>query len=140
MALVNDLNELLMKVRGSLEAARALADEIRHTDPDIVRGLSDIVDNERWSSSGLYHRITQLDATPTLLSSDFVSKIAAKPDLQDRLKAICNYQRGIARDAKSILNHNETDPTTRELLEEMHSLHKRQADWCSEVLKEWEPD
>jgi hypothetical protein len=138
-SLIDDLNDLLIKTRSGLEAAKAVADEIKECDPDIVRGLEDIVETERWSSSGLYHRITQLKGTPTLLTTDFASRVTDKDELQDRLKMICDEQRAIARQAKSLLSRSDLDEPTKESLEEVRDMHSRNVEWCKTTLKEWEP-
>ncbi|MBI2844363.1 MAG: hypothetical protein HYX78_13260 [Armatimonadetes bacterium] len=137
-SLINELNDLLERTRSSVEAARLVAEEIVVTDPDIERGIEDIVDGDRWSSSGLYHRITQLGGTPTLLSDGFSSRVATKENLLDKLKAFCNNQKAIARLAGSIMSRHELDEPTRELLDEIKRLHAQNARRCEQMMHEWD--
>ena len=139
-SLVDDLNGLLMRSRAGYEAARLTADEIEETDPDIELGLEDIVDAERWSSSGLYHRITQLGGTPNLDVGDFPSRVAEKEDLRERIKMLCREQESAARLIKSVLNRNDLDQPTRDLLLEIRALYLRNANWCKRTIRQWEPD
>lgn len=138
-AIIDDLNDLLEKTRGNYEAVKSVADEIEMSDPDIEDGLRDIIEAERWSASGLYHRITQLHSTPTLRVADLSSRIAVIESLDGRLNAIRRYQESMARQVKSLLSRDDLDEATRAFLEEMRSLHSRGADWCKTVLKSWEP-
>lgn len=137
--ILDDLNDLLEKTRGSYEAVKSVADEIELSDPDIEDGLREIIEAERWSASGLYHRITQLDGTPTLRVVDLASRIAAIKGLDGRIDAIRRYQESMVRQVKSILSRHELDEATQSFLEEMRNLHTRGADWCKTVLKAWEP-
>jgi len=139
-SLVDDLNDLLARARAGCEAARLLAHEIERSDPDIDRGLEDIIDIERWSSSGLYHRITQLDGTPSLAVNTFPDRVAAKTDLRERLKMLCNEQEAVARQAKHVLLRDDLDQATRDLLTEFREVHLRNAAWCSRIMRQWEPD
>jgi iron uptake system EfeUOB component EfeO/EfeM len=139
-SLVDDLNNLIEKTRAGFEAAEQLAAEIKDCDPDIETRLEDIADAERWSSSGLYHRITQLDGTPNLLVSDFPSRIATKEALQDKIKMLEHQQEQIAREAKHILNRDDLNEPTQELLTEIRNLHMRNANWCKQILEQWKID
>lgn len=138
-SLIDDLNSLLIQTRSGLEAAEAAANGIECSDPDIESGLEDIIESERWSSSGLYHRITQLNGTPTLLTSDFASQVDAAGELKDKLKLICKDQRSTTKMARGILDRDDLDDPTKQLLTEIHSLHKNNATWCKSVIKEFEP-
>lgn len=140
MALVADLNDLLKDIRGALEAAQAVAKETKELDPDIERGLEDVIEGERWSSSGLYHRITQSGGTPTLLESAFPTTVATKETLQAQIKALCNYEGAIARRVRRLLSHKDVDEVTGSLLSEMEGVHTKNAHWCSQILLQWEPD
>lgn len=139
-ALVDYLNSLLTKVRGIQEAARGIADEFDISDPDIGGGLEDIIDAERWSSSGLYHRISQLGGTPTLESANSESRVAIKEALHDKLKILCDLHKSVTKDVKYILKNNGLDQDTIELLDEIRSTHERNETWCKTIIAEWEPD
>lgn len=138
-ALVDDLNDLLEHTRGIFEAVEMLADEIEATDPDIERGLQDILDAERWTASGLYHRITQLHGTPNLRTTDFPSRLSSTEGLDRKLKAISRKQESLAREARAVFLRDDVDAPTKALLDEMRALHLRNADWCKTILQEWEP-
>jgi len=127
-SLIQDLNELLVKTRTAHEAIRAVIDEYSETDTDIVDGLEDIADAERWSSSGLYHRITQLDGTPTLLNSDLTARISEIDSLPDKLSVICEEHQDIARLAIDVLARDDLDEPTRELVTEISNLHWNTSD------------
>lgn len=129
-SLIDDLNELLINTRSVLEAAQSVADEIESSDPDLEMGLEDIIERERWSYSGLYHRTTQLNGTPTLLITDLASQVADADDLHQKFHLIYENLLTTARKAQSVLERDDLDEATIELLTEIHSLHKKNAVWC----------
>lgn len=134
--LINDLNYLLERTRAVFEAARIVADQVEESDPDIEAWLQDVSDEERWSSSGLYHRITQLDGTPGLIVTEFVSRVEDEDNLQGKIRLLCREHKSIARQAKTLASRDDIDKPTRELLLEMHGLHQRNTDLCCQILAE----
>ncbi len=134
MSLVAELNGLLSKTRGALEATQIMAEEIHRLDPDMDSGLEDIIDNERWSSSGLYHRISQLDGTPNIETSDFAAEIGDKDDINARINFLCSYQQMVVHDIRRIMGQGDIDETTWQLLTEMRDIHHANARWCERVL------
>ncbi len=138
-SLVDDLNELIESTRAVFEAAEAVADDIKCLDPDIEEGLEDIMDTERWSSSGLYHRINQLKGTANLLVGDFPGQVADVQELSEKIRMICRQEENIAHRAREILSRDDLDETTRELITELRRLHRRNAEWCREILTQWQP-
>jgi hypothetical protein len=138
-SLVDELNDLVKETRAGFEAAQAIAEETEIDDPDIESGLEDIMDGERWSSSGLYHRITQLDGTPNLLTTDLAELISDKNDLLDKLSMLCRHEENVTKQTKTVLSRDDLDDATRQLLTEMRELHSRNAHWCRKIMAEWKP-
>ena len=139
-SVVDELNELLARERGEVEALKALTDSLRQRDPDLVPGAEDAMETASWSCSGLYHRINQLGGKPTLEVSNLPDRVANQDDTKGKLKTVCASQRQDLRILKSLLRHEELDDATRSFLKDLLASHEVAADWCSSALSEWEPD
>jgi len=137
---VDELNNLLVRERGEVEALKSLVDHLSQTDPDIVSGAEDALETARWACSGLYHRINQLDGIVTLDSSDLAERVDNEDDTKRKLEIICRHQRQDVKAIKSLLKRDDLDEATRDFLEELLNLHQSSENWCRSVLKEWEPD
>lgn len=137
---IDELNNLLMRERGEVEALKSSVDHLSQTDPDIADGLEDALETARWACSGLYHRINQLDDVVTLDSADLAGRVDEEEDTKRKLEIICRYQRQDELAIKSLLKREDLDEVTRDFLGELLSLHQSSENWCRSVLKEWEPD
>ncbi len=136
-SLVDELNDLLARERGELEAVAVLLDDLAETDPDLADGAADALSTERWSISGLYHRIVALGGSPTLEVVDLASEMAAAPDPKDKLNLLCGTQRTDGRRLRKTLARDDLDRTTRDFLTDVLRSHEETAAWCESVLSEW---
>jgi bacterioferritin (cytochrome b1) len=137
MSLVSDLNELLTKTRGALEGAQVIKERTHSLDQDIERGIDTVIENEHWATTGLYHRITQLDGTPTIQTSDFPSDIANKNSLRAQLGLLRSYEQMIVHSTRELMHNDEFDDTTRDFLIELRNSHHDNAEWCDQTLEQW---
>jgi hypothetical protein len=136
-SLVDDLNDLLARERGELEAVAELLEELSETDPDLAEGAADALSTERWSISGLYHRIVALHGSPTLEVADFAEEMALAADLKSKLRLLCRAQKSDGRSIRSVLNSEGIDGTTRDFLSDLLRAHEETAAWCDSVVSEW---
>lgn len=139
-SVVDELNELLVRERGEVEALKALANRFRQRDPDLVHGAEDAMETAIWSCSGLYHRINQLDGEPTFDVSSLPDRVADQDDTKSKLEIVCASQRQDLRMVRSLLRREDLDDATRSFLKDLLAAHEASAKWCSSTLSEWEPD
>lgn len=139
-SVVDDLNELLKRERGEVEAVNMLISELEDTDPDIADGAEDVLDTASWSCSGLYHRITQLGGTPTLDTAGYTEEMENREDLKSRLELLCSYQNEDGSRIKAILDRDDLDETTRSFLGDLREAHMDTVRWCETTLAQWRVD
>lgn len=138
--LVNDLNTLLARERGIVEAAAELIDELSGTDPDIADSARDVQENARWICSGLYHRLNQLGAGSTLDSADTSQKLAELPDAIAKIQLVCDENKHTKRAIEVILHDDSPDDDTREFLKEALDTKQDSLNWCASTLGQWKID
>lgn len=139
-SVVDDLNDLLARERGEVEAVEALLEELRRTDADLAESGSDVLTTASWSCSGLYHRIVQLNGVPTVDSSDLAQDILDRPDTQSKLEFLCAEQQQDLNKIRGVLKHKGLDKTTREFIEELRDAHRETVRWCEAALSQWKAD
>ncbi len=139
-SVVEELNQLLARERGEVEALDVLVEQFSKCDPDLVRGAEDARETASWACSGLYHRINQLHGTPTLDSSRLADRVINEPETQQKVKIVCGAQKQDVRSVKSLLKRDDIDDATRSFLRDMLNAYDASADWCASTLGEWERD
>lgn len=137
-SVVEELNQLLARERGQVEALKAFLDDMDETDPDIAESGADVLQTAGWTCSGLYHRITQLHGTPALDATDLEARMCDQPDPDSKLKLICREHRNDVSLAKSILKRDDLDDTTRDFLKDVLNAHQDTARWCEATLAQFE--
>ncbi|MCE5198923.1 MAG: ferritin-like domain-containing protein [Armatimonadota bacterium] len=136
-SVVDDLNNLLARERGEVEALRTVVQDLHSTDPDLADSGDDVVQAGSWCCNGLYKRISQLDGTPTLDSTDLERQVSDKPDVPSKLKMVCSREKDDRSQVKHLLKRDDLDNDTREFLREMLDMHMEKARWCESTLDQW---
>ena len=137
---VDELNDLLRRERGEVEAVKNLIDEMACTDNDLADSARDALDTASWSCAGLCHRIIQLNGTPTLDAADLADRLSDKPDVQLKMKLLCKEQKEDLKQTRNILKRKDVDKDTRSFLEDILRAHQNTQKWCDNTLGEWKKD
>lgn len=138
--LLDELNKLLARERGEMQAVKALMDEVEQTEPDVADGARDVFDTSSWSCKGLYHRITQLGGTPTLSESSLADELSDLPDTRSKIEVLCSSQREDLELVEALRKRKRLDGATREFLEDLARAHEDTLRWCNNTLGEWKRD
>jgi len=139
-SVVDDLNELLCRERGEVEAVQALLHELSASDPDIADSGRDVLETASWSCQGLWHRINQLGGTATVDASDLGQRLDDLTDTKSKLELICKDQKKDRKLIDSLLKNEDLDKDTRSFLEDLHRAHCDSERWCERTLNEWKRD
>lgn len=139
-SVVEELNELLKRERGEVEAVDTLIAELEDTDPDIAEGAADVLDTASWSCSGLYHRINQLGGTPTLDSTNLAEDMEDQESVKGKLELLCKSQYEDNDRVKAVLDRDDLDETTRGFLSDLLNAHADTVRWCETALTQWKVD
>ena len=139
-SLVDELNDLLSCERGEAEAVQTLVEVLDAADTDLADGARDVLNSASWACSGLYRRISQLGGTPTMEASNLAEELEDRSEPFSKLKYICTEQHRDVKRVNSLLKRDDLDTATKELLTELKDLHNSAIRWCSETLKQWQPD
>jgi hypothetical protein len=139
-SLVDDLNALLVKERGVVEATAALIDELDPTDPDIAGSAGDVQETASWVCEGLCHRINQLGGSASLESYGLAQVVTDEQDTPKKIKLICRCEEEAARMVKAILKRADIDEDTQGFLEDVMNARRSSVFWCESTLSQWKVD
>ncbi len=136
-SVIAELNELLRRERGEVEAVAELVREIRKSDPDIADGAADVLETAGWSCRGLVSRIEWLGGTPTLDAADHTEELQEREGIKEKLEFICGTQDADLQATKALLAKPILDSDTRKFLQELLQAHESTINWCKATLGEW---
>ena len=139
-SIVDQLNALLYRERGEVQAVRGLIAEISASDSDIADSAKDALETASWSCKGIYHRIVHLNGTPTLESADLSEALSDLQDTKSKIRLICREQREDLHLISKLLREKELDKETRSFLKDMLNAHKVTKAWCESTLAQWKVD
>lgn len=139
-SIVDQLNALLFRERGEVEAVKELIAEIRTSDPDIADTARDALRTASWSCQGIYHRILHLKGTPTLESANLAEALSDLEDTKSKIELLCREQHEDLRMVTKLLRHEELDKDTRSFLDDLLNAHEATKTWCEATLSQWKVD
>lgn len=139
-SILDQLNELLRRERGEVEAVQELIAEIAASDPDIAETARDALETASWSCHGLYHRIVHLKEVPTLESADLVETLSEQPNTKSKIEVICREQQEDLHMISRLLRQKELDKDTRDFLKDLLKAHEVTKTWCEATLAQWKVD
>jgi len=137
-SVIEELNELLRRERGEVEAVAELIKEIREADPDIAESAREALETASWSCQGLQHRIEWLGGTPTLDIAEHVEELEDRQSTKSKIEFLCGTQEADLAKTHSLLEKPILDKDTRNFLEDLLKAHKDTLKWCKTTLAEWE--
>lgn len=137
-SVIEELNELLRRERGEVEAVSELIREIRKADPDIAESARDALATASWSCQGLQHRIEWLGGTPTLDVEDHSEEMEDHTDTRSKVEFLCSTQKADLAKTHALLKKPILDKDTRGFLEDLLRAHEDTLNWCKTTLAEWE--
>ena len=139
-SIVDQLNALLYRERGEVEAVKGLIAEISASDPDIADSARDALETASWSCQGIYHRIVHLKGVPTLETQDLLEAFSDLPDTKSKIKMICKEQNEDLHMISKLLREPELDKDTKGFLADLLEAHKATETWCQDTLAQWKVD
>lgn len=139
-SLVDDLNALLVRERGIVEAAAELVKELDPTDPDIADSIREIEATAAWACQGLYHRIVQLGGIATQDTGDLAERVSETEDTPAKINLICRQDVQAARMVRDILHRGDVDGDTKGFLDDMLNARRGSVLWCRTTLDQWKVD